>query len=99
MSQQSLITRAPKFHKHYIVPGSVLTLKDIFYFSVCCSLSDDFNKKNSLFFTTKGTNLLDSGVHPLKTYQRPNHYATSDKSTKMHSGKESFVYYMEQKYD
>ncbi|XP_078174951.1 putative protein ABIL3 [Carex rostrata] len=51
-SQQSLIIRAPKFHKHYIVPG---------------------------------TNLLDSEVHPIKTYQRPNHYTTSEKLDKMHS--------------
>lgn len=50
-------------------------------------------------FTTKGTDLLDSGGHPIKTYQRPNHHAMSDKLTKMNSGKEPFLYYMKQKYD
>ncbi|KAJ4765559.1 ABL interactor-like protein 3 [Rhynchospora pubera] len=51
-SQQSLVIRAPKFHKHYIVPG---------------------------------TNLLDSGVHPIKTFQRATHSATNDQLNKMNS--------------
>ncbi|KAF3328817.1 putative protein ABIL3 [Carex littledalei] len=42
-SQQSLIIRAPKFHKHYIVPGKFQTLKNLFSF-LLCSPRDDFNK-------------------------------------------------------